>query len=118
MESKKKPIYRADHKGIQSGIFKHNKALLIKTATKCALCGLPINKNLKYPDPMSISIDHIIPISKGGKSSLDNLQATHLICNKQKGTKIIALSKKEIAIEDREKDLNFPQYIDWRNYKG
>lgn len=109
---------RPDFDGNERGIYSHNKAILRKTATICALCGMPLDKSLKYPDPMSISIDHIIPVTYGGKSTLDNLQATHLICNKSKGKKIIALKKDEIDIKAKKVDSIAPQYIDWKNYQG
>lgn len=47
----------------------------------CQLCGRKINKRLKYPNPLSPSIDHIVPLSKGGDDSPANVQATHLRCN-------------------------------------
>lgn len=47
----------------------------------CQLCGQKINKRLKYPNPRSGSIDHIVPLSKGGNDSPMNVQATHLRCN-------------------------------------
>lgn len=36
-----------------------------------------------------LEIDHIVPISKGGKSTYDNLQTLCKRCNKLKGTKTI-----------------------------
>lgn len=109
---------RPDFDGNERGIYNHNKAILRKTATSCALCGMPLDKTLKYPDPMSISIDHIIPIALGGKSTLGNLQATHLICNKNKGKKIISLNKKEQLKETKSIQFESPQYIDWKSYQG
>ena len=47
----------------------------------CGICRLKIDKRLKRPNLLSKSIDHIIPISKGGADAPINLQATHLICN-------------------------------------
>ncbi len=35
------------------------------------------------------SIDHVIPISKGGAHIWDNVQLAHLLCNIRKGSKII-----------------------------
>ena len=36
-----------------------------------------------------INLDHILPRSKGGWDGTDNLQAVHLICNSQKGNRLI-----------------------------
>lgn len=109
---------RPDFDGNERGIYNHNKAILRKTATVCALCGMPLDKSLKYPDPMSISIDHVIPVARGGKSTLGNLQATHLICNKEKGKKIINLNNVDSKSNGRNVKLALPQYIDWRTYKA
>jgi len=51
-------------------------------------CGLPVDPNLRWPHPMSISIDHIIPLSKGGEHSYKNVQLSHLTCNWKKGIKV------------------------------
>jgi hypothetical protein len=47
----------------------------------CGICGRKINKQLKHPDPLSPSIDHIVPLSKGGTDSPINVQESHLRCN-------------------------------------
>jgi len=48
----------------------------------CYLC----NKQIEGND---LSIDHVIPLSKGGSHTYENVKATHLICNLRKGTKLI-----------------------------
>lgn len=53
----------------------------------CGLCHLPVDRNLKYPDPMSKSLDHIVPISRGGSHTYDNVQCSHLYCNVAASTK-------------------------------
>jgi 5-methylcytosine-specific restriction endonuclease McrA len=53
--------------------FKHNG--------RCAICDELIDTTVKYPSPESFSIDHIIPLSKGGAERIENLQPTHLACN-------------------------------------
>lgn len=52
--------------------------LWLKATGRCALCGEP----LALAD---VSVDHIIPLAKGGAHSHANTQATHLVCNAQKG---------------------------------
>jgi hypothetical protein len=54
----------------------------------CGICGKKINPKLKCPHPKSASIDHIIPISKGGTHTYDNVQPAHFICNSFKGDSI------------------------------
>lgn len=53
----------------------------------CGICGRKINKRLKHPNPLSPSVDHIIPLTKGGNDSLINVQAAHLRCNLGKHNK-------------------------------
>lgn len=54
----------------------------------CGICAEPINPDLKLPDMRSASIDHIIPVSKGGFHERANVQAAHLRCNVVKGARI------------------------------
>lgn len=53
----------------------------------CYLCGETIDYNLKYPDPMSQSLDHVVPLIAGGSHTRDNLAYTHLRCNVRKGAR-------------------------------
>ena len=50
----------------------------------CGICGQKINKRLKWPNQRAKSIDHIIPLSRGGADAPINLQAAHLRCNQSK----------------------------------
>lgn len=51
---------------------------------RCGICGEKVNKRLKYPDPLSASLDHITPISAGGEHTYVNVQLAHLRCNIKK----------------------------------
>lgn len=51
----------------------------------CGICREPIDPAAAYPDPRSASLDHIIPVSRGGMHSRANAQASHLTCNVHKG---------------------------------
>lgn len=55
----------------------------------CQLCHEPIDPNAKRPDLRCASVDHIVPISKGGEHSRANVQSAHLICNLTKGDRIL-----------------------------
>ena len=50
----------------------------------CGLCGKKVLRNLRWPDKRSASLDHIQPISKGGKHVRANVQCAHLECNNRK----------------------------------
>lgn len=54
----------------------------------CALCGELIDFDLAHPDRLSKSVDHIVPLSKGGTHEQSNLQWTHLVCNIRKGATV------------------------------
>lgn len=44
----------------------------------CGICGKPVGR-------YEFTIDHIIPLAKGGSNDEDNLQVAHEFCNKIKG---------------------------------
>lgn len=58
----------------------------------CMICGDRIDPTLRNPDPLSASVDHVIPLSKGGTHSWANVQTAHLSCNMSKGNKSGAAS--------------------------
>lgn len=50
----------------------------------CHLCGESIDRDCPYPDPLYGTVDHVVPLSKGGTHTLDNVSAAHHICNSTK----------------------------------
>lgn len=53
----------------------------------CGICHESVDPRLEYPDPLSGSLDHIIPLSRGGKHVLANVQLAHFTCNCRKPKK-------------------------------
>lgn len=51
----------------------------------CGLCFGPVDPALTWPDPASASIDHIVPVSRGGGHTRENVQCAHVGCNSRKG---------------------------------
>ena len=49
---------------------------------KETLCGASANDGVK------LEVDHIVPVSKGGKSTMDNLQTLCERCNRGKRDKL------------------------------
>jgi len=50
----------------------------------CKLCGLPCQRDAQVPDYMAPTLDHIVPLSRGGKHDESNAQCAHFICNSRK----------------------------------
>lgn len=53
----------------------------------CGICSTPVDPSLEYPDPMSVSLDHAVPMSRGGGHLMANCQCSHLDCNTRKGAR-------------------------------
>lgn len=54
----------------------------------CQICGLAVDTSDRTGNAIGRyypTIDHIIPISKGGSHTWDNVQLAHMICNSMKG---------------------------------
>lgn len=110
---------RPDYDGTFQKEFERNKKKILATQEICALCGKPVNKRLKFPNPLSPSIDHIIPIAKGGHpADIENLQLTHLKCNQHKATKLVQADNANLA-RDAQSISNrvLPQTINWSAYR-
>lgn len=64
--------------------------IIDRDGTVCALCHIPVDLTLAWPHPYSKSIDHRVPLSRGGEHSLANTQLAHLTCNSSKGNRVEA----------------------------
>lgn len=54
----------------------------------CYCCGELINKDLVYPHPMSVTLEHVIPVSLGGGHIKENCSISHYICNSKRGNRV------------------------------
>lgn len=54
----------------------------------CGLCSEPVDPSLAWPHAKSASLDHAIPLSRGGAHSMSNTQCAHLDCNVSKGNRV------------------------------
>ena len=53
----------------------------------CGICGDRVSDS-PWPAPDSPSIDHVVPLSRGGVHTLENVQLAHLSCNLRKGAQV------------------------------
>lgn len=51
----------------------------------CGICRDPVDPVITWPDPRSASLDHILPVARGGPHTRANCQCSHLGCNARKG---------------------------------
>lgn len=58
--------------------------LVERDGWECKLCGDTIDRAKRFPDFYAATIDHIVPLAKGGKHELSNTQLAHYICNTRK----------------------------------
>lgn len=117
LKRKRKP--RPDREGPQRQVYERNRKRIFAMYNTCALCGRPVDFSLKYPDPMSATIDHIVPISLGGSPiDLENLQLAHSACNVKKSAKLMD-SKKGGEYSKEQQTLSnrlLPHSVDWFNF--
>ena len=55
---------------------------------ECSLCGEDVLFNRSWPHPLSPSVDHVIPLSRGGENVPENCQLAHLSCNVRKHNRL------------------------------
>lgn len=57
-------------------------AVIKRDGMVCGLCGDAVL------EMAAVHIDHIMPVSLGGETTLDNLQVAHAFCNMSKGNRV------------------------------
>jgi 5-methylcytosine-specific restriction endonuclease McrA len=57
---------------------------------RCGLCGQRIQRNVDHLHPRSLTMDHMIPLARGGDDVPENVQAAHRQCNSIKGQRFVS----------------------------
>lgn len=97
----------------------------------CKLCGNPVKEGMAWPHPMSPSLDHVVPVIRGGTNEMTNLQLAHLVCNMRKGasdgvmgargplpTAVIVAPKPRPGVPDRPEWLSDAAKAEWDRVAG
>ena len=86
--------YRTDELGEHRAALDRNRKKIYATQTICGICGKPVDFSLRYPNPMSKTIDHIIPAKSDGLLKEGKTEKPEIITNR-----------------------NLPQSRDWSKFK-
>ena len=93
-------------------LYDQNKKIILATQSICGICGKPVDKSIRYPDPMSPTVDHIIPVSRNGDPvAIENLQLAHRCCNRMKSDKMPSPPP-----EAPDPNKGLPQAVNWRTF--
>ena len=47
----------------------------------CWICKDPIDPNIRKPNPLAATVEHMVPLCKGGTHTWDNVAPAHAACN-------------------------------------
>lgn len=53
----------------------------------CHLCGGKVDKSLSRLDSFGATIDHLIPLSRGGSDDIENVATAHRVCNTRRSNR-------------------------------
>jgi 5-methylcytosine-specific restriction endonuclease McrA len=62
-------------------------AIFERDAWTCGICHEPVDPEATWPDKRCASLDHIVPLSKGGPHTMANLRLAHFDCNAIRGNR-------------------------------
>lgn len=51
----------------------------------CGICHKRVDPSIEVPHPLAKTIDHIVPLARGGTHEPKNVQLAHFICNSLRG---------------------------------
>ena len=80
----------------------------------CQICGLPVHLIKNIDSYWDGTIDHVVPLSTGGKHAVSNCQLAHRICNslKQQETENFSIDWEEKARESSYWHQKYDNYSD------
>lgn len=64
-------------------------AVVERDGWACWLCGVMVDQFVPRTSRMGATVDHVVPLSKGGSDELENLRLAHWICNNKKSDSLV-----------------------------
>lgn len=86
-ETKRDKYHRRRAGGARNGDVVLLEQVVARDGVDCRWCGLPVDFTKAFPHPWSRSLDHIVPLARGGRHELANVQLMHFSCNSSKGAR-------------------------------
>lgn len=78
--------------------YRRARAALKAMGLPCHLCGREIDPDLPPTHRLSFTVDHALPVSRGGTDEVSNLRPSHRACNSAKrdrlGIKLTGASRR------------------------
>ncbi len=90
-QSRKKPVkyYSAKRRAIyEAGDDIDHLTLFEMMGWTCYVCKEPVDRRLRFPNYMAATVEHVIPLCKGGTHTWDNVSMSHARCNFERGSNI------------------------------
>ncbi|MGH3504010.1 MAG: HNH endonuclease [Nocardioidaceae bacterium] len=76
------------HGSARGRTYRRLQARVFAEEDVCWLCGWPVDQTLPPGNPRSKSLDHVLPVSRGGsKVDRDNARLAHFNCNSRRGNR-------------------------------
>lgn len=83
---------RARQRGVLSTAKYTDREIFERDDWICQICHHPVDRDVSRLHDDGATIDHVIPISKGGTDEPDNVVTAHWRCNRDKGARAATLS--------------------------
>lgn len=64
------------------------RKIYVRDGFRCHICKGKLDMDAVAPHPESPTIDHVIPLAKGGTHEPANVAAAHFLCNSKKGDRV------------------------------
>jgi 5-methylcytosine-specific restriction endonuclease McrA len=79
---------RAAKAGVGSEVF-DSEEIFQRDNWICWLCGDEASRDAPKGDPLRATLDHVIPLARGGAHTRVNVRCAHLRCNLKKGYRLM-----------------------------
>lgn len=81
-------IKTVQRQGVKSAARITHEEVAERDGFLCHICEQPVDMGLPRTSKMGATLDHVVPIARGGVDSLENLKLAHWVCNVRKSDKV------------------------------